>query len=645
MSSSKISSPVPFAVLVVDDSSFITEVLKSFLLRFTPEVYTASDGKEGLEMFAKYSPPFVVSDVVMPNMNGLEMSREIKKINPDTFIVLTTAVDDKEYLVEAIEIAVDKYLPKPVDLKRLEKFLKEFQGTLEVKKTLEENRKLLEEYKKAMDAAAIFTIGDSTGKITYVNEEFCRATGYEPKEAVGRYYTDFKHPDMPKSVIRSVQKTLSKKEIWKGIIENITKEGESFFTDATFVPILDSTGDIVEFLGISYDITGLQGMNENNFESIFNADESLIIATDDKFEIRIANKAMLDMLQIDNIHEFYDTGGAICNSFLERDGYLSKRDFRGDDHRERFRAFKAMLTSGDKKQRKVAIKDPKGDERLFAVRVSTVSDKMFLSRQYNIFSFVDITELEMMREQQINNIKLSSIGKLAAGITHEINTPLTYIKGTLEILKMDLGDGCDSPLKDEFLSSCETMEDGIKRVSNIVESMREIAGVSGDKKREINIYTTIIYSLRMVYNRAKQICNLRINGKVFDIDMDKNKESVIVTAMPQRLEQVWIVLLNNALDEFSSSKLPFESRFIDVEVSETLDKIEVYFKDNAGGIDDSILPHIFEIFKSSKPQSGMGVGLNIAHSIVEAHEGGISAYNIDGGAVFKIELPKKQLGV
>ena len=175
--------------------------------------------------------------------------------------------------------------------------------------------------------------------------------------------------------------------------------------------------------------------------------------------------------------------------------------------------------------------------------------------------------------------------------------------------------------------------------------MREIAGVSGDKKREINIYTTIIYSLRMVYNRAKQICNLRINGKVFDIDMDKNKESVIVTAMPQRLEQVWIVLLNNALDEFSSSKLPFESRFIDVEVSETLDKIEVYFKDNAGGIDDSILPHIFEIFKSSKPQSGMGVGLNIAHSIVEAHEGGISAYNIDGGAVFKIELPKKQLGV
>ena len=436
MSSSKISSPVPFAVLVVDDSSFITEVLKSFLLRFTPEVYTASDGKEGLEMFAKYSPPFVVSDVVMPNMNGLEMSREIKKINPDTFIVLTTAVDDKEYLVEAIEIAVDKYLPKPVDLKRLEKFLREFQSTLEVKKTLEENRKLLEEYKKAMDAAAIFTIGDSTGKITYVNEEFCRATGYEPKEAVGRYYTDFKHPDMPKSVIRSVQKTLSKKEIWKGIIENITKEGESFFTDATFVPILDSTGDIVEFLGISYDITGLQGMNENNFESIFNADESLIIATDDKFEIRIANKAMLDMLQIDNIHEFYDTGGAICNSFLERDGYLSKRDFRGDDHRERFRAFKAMLTSGDKKQRKVAIKDPKGDERLFAVRVSTVSDKMFLSRQYNIFSFVDITELEMMREQQINNIKLSSIGKLAAGITHEINTPLNVIQANIELLRL-----------------------------------------------------------------------------------------------------------------------------------------------------------------------------------------------------------------
>lgn len=88
------------------------------------------------------------------------------------------------------------------------------------------------------------------------------------------------------------------------------------------------------------------------------------------------------------------------------------------------------------------------------------------------FSFVDITELELMRQQQINNIKLSLIGKLAAGITHEINTPLTYIKGNLEILKMDIANDRGCYLKDYYLAACEAMEDGIKRMAAIVESMR-----------------------------------------------------------------------------------------------------------------------------------------------------------------------------
>jgi PAS domain S-box-containing protein len=627
---------------VVDDSPFIVEVLKSFLARFSKNIFEAENGNQGLELYKRHKPDFIVSDIVMPVMNGLEMSKEIKALDKDAFIVLTTAVEDKDNLAEAIEISVDKYLPKPIDLRRLEHIILQFLDNLAAKKTLEENRKLLEEYKKALDSAAIFTVTDTNGTIKYVNEEFVHTTGYSKEEAVGRSHNIIRHPETPKSVFKALWGSIKEKQVWKSVLENRTKSGESFFVDNTIVPILGTDGEVVEYIGISYDITGIREMNERNLQAIFNADESLIVVTDDRFDIKIVNKSMLKMLDIENIYDFYKNNRAIYEKFLVRDGFLSKEDLLGFTQKERYRKFKKVLTEGDKRQRKVAMLTPDGEERYYAVRVSTVSDKMVQNKHYNIFSFVDITELEFMRQQQINNIKLSSIGKLAAGITHEINTPLTYIKGNLEILKMDIEDSCDCSLKQEFLTSCESMEDGIKRMAAIVESMREIAGVSRDEIAEINVYTTIVYSLRMVYNKAKQICNIKINGKLFDMSLDKDGESILMMATPQRLEQVWIIILNNALDEYAKSKLPFEQRFIDIQVSKNLDTIKVSIKDNAGGIEESILPHIFEIFKSSKPQSGMGVGLNIAKSIVEDHGGEIIARNEDGGAVFEIVFKEKE---
>jgi len=640
MSNLKISND--FSVLIVDDSPFIVEVLKTFLSRFSKNILEAENGNQGLELYKLHKPDFIISDIVMPIMNGLEMSKEIKAIDKDAFIVLTTAVDDKDNLAEAIEISIDKYLPKPIDLRRLERILAQFIDNLAAKKALEENRKLLEEYKKALDSAAIFTVTDANGIIKYVNDEFVDTTGYAKEEAVGHTHNIIRHPDTPKSVFKSLWESIGEGHVWKSVLENKTKDGESFFVDNTIVPILDINSRIVEFVGISYDITGIREMNERNLQAIFNADESLIIVTDDRFDIKIVNKSMLKVLGVENIHEFYKDNKAIYDRFLVRDGFLSKDDFMGSTQKDRYKKFKKVLTEGDKRQRKVAMLMPDGEERYYAVRVSTVSDKMVQNKHFNIFSFVDITELEFMRQQQINNIKLSSIGKLAAGITHEINTPLTYIKGNLEILKMDIASECDCKLKNEFLVSCEAMEDGIKRMTAIVESMREIAGVSKEEKAEINVYTTIVYSLRMVYNKAKQICNIRINGKLFDMSLDKDGENISMIATPQRLEQVWIIILNNALDEYSKSKLPFEQRLIDIQVLKKLDTIKVSIKDNAGGIGESILPHIFEIFKSSKPQSGMGVGLNIAKSIVEDHFGEMTAKNEDDGAVFEIVFKEKE---
>ena len=75
----------------------------------------ASDGKEGLELYQDKQPDIVISDITMPNMCGLEMSQEIKKINPNQIISLFTARDDSSYKDRASQIGIDTFLQKPLD--------------------------------------------------------------------------------------------------------------------------------------------------------------------------------------------------------------------------------------------------------------------------------------------------------------------------------------------------------------------------------------------------------------------------------------------------------------------------------------------------------------------------------------------------
>ena len=83
--------------------------------------YVAQNGQEGLELFKKYESEIdlIITDVNMPILNGLDMVKEIKKINLNIPIIVATAFSNKEYLLEAIDIGVDKYVLKPIDIAKL----------------------------------------------------------------------------------------------------------------------------------------------------------------------------------------------------------------------------------------------------------------------------------------------------------------------------------------------------------------------------------------------------------------------------------------------------------------------------------------------------------------------------------------------
>jgi PAS domain S-box-containing protein len=252
----------------------------------------------------------------------------------------------------------------------------------------------------------------------------------------------------------------------------------------------------------------------------------------------------------------------------------------------------------------------------------------------------NIKNLKLHQEERIKSAQFSTIGKMAAGITHEINTPLTYVKGNVELLAMDIKEIEDKKLRQSAEQNLKVILEGLNRIGNIIESMREVSQANKESKENVNLFETIVNALIVSSNRSKHISKIYLNGALFNLDFPKNKELFTCKAQRQRIEQVWIILISNALDELVKIE-PFEKRFLDIKIWEEKDGIFVRFSDNAGGIDPKILPKIFEPFVSAKKSSGIGIGLNIARNIIQDHKGKIRAFNSDVGAVFEIFLPKK----
>ena len=114
---------VGFSVLHVEDNDALRENAFKLLHKFFDTVYTAADGKEGLEAFKLYKPSIVITDIKMPHMNGIELAKNIRKIAPQTKIIIMSAFDDKEYLYQAIELGAFRFIKKPVNLSELTEIL------------------------------------------------------------------------------------------------------------------------------------------------------------------------------------------------------------------------------------------------------------------------------------------------------------------------------------------------------------------------------------------------------------------------------------------------------------------------------------------------------------------------------------------
>lgn len=121
---------------------------------------------------------------------------------------------------------------------------------------------ILSEYQRAIDESNIVSKTDINGIITFVNDEFCKISGYSKNELIGKNHNIIRHPDVEKEVFKKLWDTILNKKVYKGLIKNRAKNGEAFYLSATIIPILNENYEIEEFVAIRHNITTLVKLNE-----------------------------------------------------------------------------------------------------------------------------------------------------------------------------------------------------------------------------------------------------------------------------------------------------------------------------------------------------------------------------------------------
>lgn len=164
-------------LLYVEDDLMTQEEVAFFLKRYVKELYVASNGEEGVDLFKKYNPDMIITDIQMPVKNGLKMAEEIYKINPSVPIAITTAYSDSEYLMNAIELGIDKYIIKPINMIEI---LAVIQKSLNLSFEKKDSSNINSDYIQfILDTSPTFMFIMHCNKVEFANKKLLDILGHE----------------------------------------------------------------------------------------------------------------------------------------------------------------------------------------------------------------------------------------------------------------------------------------------------------------------------------------------------------------------------------------------------------------------------------------------------------------------------------
>ncbi|MCD6330170.1 MAG: PAS domain S-box protein [Candidatus Cloacimonetes bacterium] len=258
-------------ILYVEDEILILNSVSMILEKRVKRVYSAVNGEEGLKLFEKYRPDVVIVDIIIPKMDGLMLARRIKEIDPSTVIIVLSAFDKKENLLEAINIGIDRFLQKPLNYDHLLKIINELHSTKILEGRVEKEKaarqmvevELAKTEKKYQDlydnAPDMYFSVSPEGNVTDVNQFGAEYLGYTKEELIGKAVWMVVYHDDLKDVKKQVSEIFKKKEEFSELeFRKVAKDGSVFHVHERTQLIFDENGIPSEIRIICRDITDRQ---------------------------------------------------------------------------------------------------------------------------------------------------------------------------------------------------------------------------------------------------------------------------------------------------------------------------------------------------------------------------------------------------
>jgi two-component system, NtrC family, sensor kinase len=283
------------------------------------------------------------------------------------------------------------------------------------------------------------------------------------------------------------------------------------------------------------------------------------------------------------------------------------------------------LRKGISTRRRMRVRRPGQPEREWEVATHPIARRSARSTQAALVIVRDVTEQEQIATSLAQVEKLAAVGRLAAGIAHEINNPLAAIQANVQLLL-----GNTAPDDDRF-ESLTIMRRSAERARRVVRNLLSFSEQSLDDLSPVDVNTTIRAALDLVSHQSQQ------RGVTLECHLAEPLPPVM--ASQEQLESVWLNLALNGLDAVLGAGAAGR-----IEVTSEVTPqghVRVAFRDNGPGIAPHRLPHVFEPFgANTSPTVGTGLGLFSCHTVVKRHAGTISARPAEGGgSIFEVLLP------
>ena len=630
-------------ILVVDDEKDICEVFDITLSDLGYQVYTASDGDEGLRIFRDVNPPIVLTDIRMPGIDGIELLKRIKEENRDTEVIMITGHGDMDLAIKSLKLEATDFITKPINDDMMEIALKRARERISMRQRIRDytenlERLVREKSEKLIEAERLITVGqvveglssatknikqDLEAGMGYFNELPCLVSIHNRDLKVvasNQLYKDRLgdrigcnsweiYPDESGSrercpVFRTFKTNVGQRS--RETIIDVT--GKEIPVIVHTAPIKGTDSDVELVLEITADITEINRLKEElrttqqKYQLLFDEVPCYISVQDRDLRLTATNRLFKE--------DFSDEIGSYCYEvYKHRDTPCPECPVEKTFNEEKSQQYETVVTSGSGEQYNVLvwtapIRNVNGD----------VTHVMEMS--------TNITQIRKLQD------RLTSLGLLLGSISHGIKGILTGLDGGLYWIST----GIEKDDPDRIKKGRDALALIVGRISNLVLNLLYYA-----KERELNREETDVISfarsiahtfdLKLRGSPIQFICDFQPFTETFKVDT-----GVFSSAL--------MSILENAADACLEDKEK-QSHKIIFGVKQERDSIIFDIYDNGTGMDRETRENMFTLFFSSKGSRGTGLGLFVANEIVQQHGGSIDVDSTPGkGSHFHIRIPK-----